>query len=108
MDNLRIVYKILKGLEASLDYEITDVGAISAERLGISYPRWEQVLIMLQDAGYIKGIVCTKTMDDDKMHICEPIQPVITLKGLEYLSENALMKKAANLMKGIKDTIPGM
>lgn len=108
MDNFKIIYKILKGLEASLDYEITDVDAISAERLGVSRPRWEQVLIMLQDAGYIKGIVCAKALDDDKMHICEPIQPVITLKGLEYLSENTLMKKAANLMRGIKDTVPGM
>lgn len=65
-------------------------------------------MIMLQDAGYIKGIACTKTMEDDKMYICEPIQPVITLKGLEYLSENSLMKKAADLMKGIMDTVPGM
>ncbi len=30
----------------------------------------------------------------------------ITLKGLEYLSENSLMKKAANLAKSIKETIP--
>jgi len=35
-------------------------------------------------------------------------RPEITLKGLEYLEENTLMKKAANLAKGIKDTIPGL
>lgn len=108
MDHFNIIYKILKGLEAALDYEVTNVDSISAGRKGVSYPRWEQVLIMLQDAGYIQGIVCTKAIENDKMHICEPIQPVITLKGLEYLSENTLMKKAANLMRGIKDTVPGM
>ena len=32
----------------------------------------------------------------------------ITLKGLEYLEENSAMKKAAALIKGIKDTIPGL
>lgn len=42
------------------------------------------------------------------LHIAEPIAPRITLKGMEYLSENTFMKKAANLVKGIKDTIPGM
>lgn len=35
-------------------------------------------------------------------------RPEITLKGLEYLEENTLMKKAASLAKGIKDTIPGL
>ena len=35
-------------------------------------------------------------------------RPEITLKGLEYLEENSLMKKAANLAKGIKETIPGL
>lgn len=33
---------------------------------------------------------------------------VITLKGLEYLSENTLMKKSANIVKGIKETVPGL
>lgn len=32
----------------------------------------------------------------------------ITLKGLEYLSENSLMKKVANIAKSIKETIPGI
>ena len=32
----------------------------------------------------------------------------ITLKGLEYLEENATMKKAAALLKGIKETVPGL
>ena len=31
--------------------------------------------------------------------------PRITLKGLEYLQENSLMKKAAELAKGVADII---
>lgn len=108
MDNFKVIYKILKQLEAMLDCEENNIEAISAERLGISRERWEQILIMLNDEKYIKGIVSTKSMSDNKRHICEPIEPEITLKGLEYLADNALMKKAANLAKGIKDIIPGL
>jgi len=108
LDNFKIIYRILKYLEASLDYEYTDVEAISAERLGINHARWEQLFIMLQDDGYIKGIVTTKVLGDNKSHIVEPITPIITLKGLEYLSENTIIKKAANLLKGVKDITPGL
>ena len=108
MDNFGIIYRILRHLEASLDFEMTDVEAISHERLKISYERWEQLLIMLQDEGYIKGLKYTKGLSDDKSHLVEPVKPVITLKGLEYLSDNTMMRRAANLLKGVKDVIPGL
>ena len=107
MDNFKIIYKILKFLEGSLDFEQTDVAAISHQRLGITKERWEQLLIMLQDGGYITGIVTAQSLAEDKRHIAEPIQPVITLKGLEYLAENTLLKRAAGMLKGAKDMIPG-
>ena len=47
MDNFTIIYKILKALEAAMDFEAFDVSKISHERLGISYERWEKILIML-------------------------------------------------------------
>ena len=47
MDNFKVIYKILKFLEVSLDYEQTDVDAISPERLHITHERWEQLLIMM-------------------------------------------------------------
>lgn len=108
MDNFKVIYKILKHLEAMLDCEETNIEAISADRLGISRTRWEQILIMLDDEKYIKGIVSAKSIANSKRHICEPIEPEITLKGLEYLADNTLMKKAANMAKGIKDIVPGL
>lgn len=101
MDNFKIIYRILKHLETMMDCEETDVSAISHERLGITRSRWEQILIMLQKEGYIEGIVFAKSVSDDKPHIAEPIKPMITLKGLEYLAENTLLKKAGNMIKGI-------
>lgn len=107
MDNFKIIYRILRYLEASLDCEITDTDPITHERLKISYERWEQLLIMLQDEGYIKGLKYTKTLSDDKAHLVEPVKPVITLKGLEYLSDNTMMKKAEGFLRGVKDVVPG-
>lgn len=108
MDNFKIIYRILKHLESAMDFAHTDKEAISHQRLNISYERWEQLLIMLQVNGYIEGILYTQTLSDDKPHLVEPIRPRITLKGLEYLNENSMMQKAANLLKGIKDTVPGL
>ena len=105
MDNFGIIYRILRHLEASLDYEVTDVEPITHERLKISYARWEQLLIMLQDEGYIKGLRYSKGLSDDKAHLVEPVKPVITLKGLEYLSDNSMMKRAAGLIKGVMDVV---
>lgn len=108
MDNFTVIYKILKALEKAMDYEEFDVSRISAERLGITKPRWEKILIMLAKEGYIEGVIYDRSLSDYSPRICEPIQPVITLKGLEYLNENSIMKKAANAIKGMKDMIPGM
>ena len=106
MDNFTIIYKILKALEAAMDFEAFDVSKISHERLGISYERWEKILIMLTKSGYIEGVFYDPCASDYSPKIEQPIQPVITLKGLEYLADNTLMKKAANILKGIKETIP--
>lgn len=105
LDNFKVIYKILKHLEAMMDCEETDISAISHERLGITRERWEQILILLQKEGYIDGIVITKTLSDDKPHIAKPIKPNITLKGLEYLAENSLLKKAGDMLKGIVETV---
>lgn len=105
MENFKTIYRILKHLEAMMDCEETDISAISHERLGITRERWEQILILLQKSGYIEGIVSTRTLSDDKSHIVEPIKPTITLRGLEYLAENHLLKEAGNMLKGIVGTV---
>lgn len=46
-----------------------------------------------------------KALSDNRRHIAEPIEPEITISGLEYLEENKFMKKAANLVKGAVDLV---
>lgn len=108
MDNFAVIYKILKALEKGMDYDEFDISSISHDRLGISWQRWEKIMIMLSKAGYIEGISYDQSLADYSPKLEKPIAPVITLKGLEYLEENSLMKRAANIVKGIKETIPGL
>lgn len=108
MDNFKIIYKILKYLETAMDYPEADMKEISAKQLGISQDRWEQLLILLQDDGYIRDVCITQTLSDSKRRLAYPATPSITLKGLEYLADNSLMKKAAALLKGVKESVPGM
>ena len=108
MDNFKIIYRILKYLEEHLGEEHVDMDQISHEQLGISFLRWETLLRMMQEEGYIRGLVYTQSMSDSSPHVVTPIRPTITLKGLEYLAENSLMKKVENTAKLIKEIVPGM
>ena len=106
MDNFKIIYKILKVLERAMDYEIFDVDEISHEKLKISEQRWEKIIILLAKEGYIEGITYSQTISDYSPRITKSIKPIITLKGLEYLHENSLMKKTAQLVEGVSKLIP--
>ena len=106
MDNFVIIYKILKVLEKSMDYDELDAEAISSQQLGITENRRMALLKMLVDNGYIEGVVIRETMDGS--YVFSMARPRITLKVLEYLEENSMMKKAYKLAKGIKDIVPGI
>ena len=108
MDNFKVIYKILRYLEQSMDSDIVDMAPISAEQLRISYERWAELLRLLQNDGYISGLVYTQTTSSSRPQLVQPVRPSITLKGLEYLTENGMMQKAGKLLKGIKDIVPGI
>ena len=108
MDNFKIIYRILKYLEQHLGETNLNLDEISHEQMGISFLRWEALLRMMQEEGYIKGLVYTQSMSDSSPHVATPIRPQITIKGLEYLAENGLMKKAENALETIKKIVPGI
>ena len=104
MDNFKIIYKILSTLEKSMDLEECNLDSISAETLNISAERWNKYMEMLLDAGYIKGIRIQKYVTGEARVDADDIR--ITLKGLEYLSENSIMQKMYKTAKGITDLSP--
>lgn len=108
MDNFKAIYGILKTLDRYKGDEDFDTNSVSADTLNIPYKDWEQIIIELQRNGYIDGVTFSQTMGDKFPHVAEPICPRITMKGMEYLANNTMMKKVANTLKGIKDIIPGL
>lgn len=89
-----------------MDCEEFEFQQISAEHLGISKCRWVKILEMLVQEEYVQGVTVSYSLD--KTPFIENRNIRITLKGLEYLSENSFMKKAARAAKEVKDWIPGM
>lgn len=102
-DNFKFIYNILRALEAAMDYPEFDISQISAEKLGISRERWARYLEMMSSAEYIKGIRAYTNVAGDIEIDNNGIR--ITLKGLEYLSENSIMQRMYKAAKGIKDLL---
>ena len=102
MKEFQTIYKILKILQKSMDLEEFDKENLSPERLGLSEPKWCRIMAMLMNEGYISGGEIWNSFDCAYPRVAL-IRPELTLKGLEYLEENGLMRKAANMAKGIID-----
>lgn len=107
MDDFRTIYKILRILQKSMDLEEFNKNSISAETLGLSIPKWNRIMAMLLNEGYISGGETWNTMDCGYPKVALT-RPELTLKGLEYLEENSLMRKAADLAKGKVETASNM
>ena len=107
MEEFSVIYKILKILKDTMDLEEFDNELLSPEELRLSVPKWSRIMVLMVHEGYVTGIEVWNSMSCGYPRV-SLVRPEITLKGLEYLEQNGLMKKAANIAKGIKDTIPGL
>lgn len=106
MDNFKAVYKILAQLEKDMDKPAPDIEKIDAQALCVSKLRWLRYIEMIADVGYIKGAQIVRDIRGDVNYDCSEMQ--ITLKGLEYLQENTIMRKIYNAAKGVKEILPGL
>ena len=107
MDNFKAVYKILSQLEKAMDYPEMDLlPVIGPDKLGVSQERWNRYMEMMLDVGYIKGVRISRFVTGETDINIADIR--ITLKGLEYLQENTIMRRIYNAAKGIKDITPGL
>ncbi|WP_106460153.1 YjcQ family protein [Anaerococcus sp. Marseille-P3915] len=106
IENFKIILKILTSLNKSLDEEYFDSDLISASTLGITEMRRNNLLEMLYDAGYIKGLTIKYYVDGDFV-VTNLDKTKITLKGLEYLETNTIFKRIQKAAKGINEMIPG-
>ena len=101
MDDFKAIYRILKALDAGLDLDEPSPEAYSAERLGITENRHDNLLWMMQREGYVDGVTRAEYYDGASSVNATGIR--ITIKGLEYLHGNSMMAKAARAAKGIAE-----
>ena len=100
MEQFKQIYRILSILHKAMDLEEWDSELLSPEALGISLPMWSRLMAMLLKEGYITGGEAWKSFDVSYPKV-KLVRPEITLKGLEYLEENSLMKKAGEMLKEV-------
>lgn len=98
MDNLKIVYKILVYIEKSMDRDEFD--STFFKTLEISKERLNKIIQSMIDDGLIAGF---DKVDYYGGYGFTPINPRLTIKGMEFLSENSTMQKIKN---GLKDITP--
>lgn len=106
MDNFKSIYTILKALESAMDYPEFDLEQINHKALNVSQERWARYLEMMADIELIKGVKVYRSITGAT--VVEDNRIRITLKGLEYLTENSIMQKIYKAAKGIKELIPGI
>ena len=88
MDNLKVVYKILVGIEASMDSNRFD--GTFLEALKISEERRNKILQSMIDDGLIDGFTRVNYADG---YGFKALEPRLTIKGMEFLQENSAMQK---------------
>lgn len=76
---------------------------ISADVLHIPVGYWFNIMRSLTEEGYIVGLVFPASIGSAVS--VKVIDLRITQKGIEFLQENSMMKKAAAFLKTIKETV---
>lgn len=88
MSSHKIIYNILTNLEGELNRDKVDETVISPEALKIDESTWVNILEMLVDEGYIKGVKIHNTLATKYVAMGNV---GITLRGLDYLHNNENM-----------------
>lgn len=99
MGNFKAVYRILSALKKAMDLPGFDVQQIWQEALGATHERWCRYMEMMADVGYITGVEIRRFITGETSVDARDIR--ITLKGLEYLQENGIMRKLCKAAKGV-------
>ena len=73
-------------------------------RSALRMRRWCRYMEMMADVGYITGVEIQRFITGETSVDARDIR--ITLKGLEYLQENGIMRKLYKAAKGIADIVP--
>ena len=106
-DYFKIIYVILTELyecrKANVRVKVSDIGA---ERFQVESGYLLSIFSDLLDEGYVKGFQVVNTKSGKYVLGLENM--TITMKGIEYLQDNSKMKQVYEVLKEIRDWVPGL
>ena len=107
MDVFKLIYRILKQIRALELAEETDLALLSPDALKATEIERDNILLKMQEEGLIAGLAVIEGIDGQQRPFImwQRSMPRVTLKGLEYMEENSMMKKAKNLLKGCVEIV---
>lgn len=104
MDDFKIIYRILKCIYASMDFDDFNRECLSPEVLHVSQNKVDALLVMLAKDGLVDNVkVIRYPGGADAVKFIG--KPALTLKGLEYLEDNSMMKRAKEALSGIASIV---
>ena len=105
-DDMHVVmYKILSYLYKCLKAgERADMRMVSAGALGINEAYWSSIIEELVANGYVKGYRVNE--HPALPRVITPVNPSITMAGVEFLQENSMMRRAYEFLRDAKDALP--
>ena len=103
MDDFKIIYRILKAIQNYETAEIKTLEHFMPDILKTTKENRDRLILKLIDAGYVTGFRVVQEIDglESPAIIWESSNPSITIKGLEYLEDNTMMKRVKETLKGI-------
>lgn len=105
-DYFVIVYRLLSYFYACFQSgERPNIDEFSPDALGINNAYWCNIMDNLIYDGYIRGVENIET--GVSINSIVVLKLKITSKGIEYLQNNSVMGKAKEVLKTLKDTVPG-
>lgn len=106
-DYFVLAYRILRYLyECFKAGEQAELEMFGPNALGINNGYWVNLLESLVVEGYITGISFPSAVG--RIHGAKVYGAKITQKGIEFLEDNSKMKKAAQFLRSVKETVPGL
>lgn len=103
-----IMYKILSYIYACQKAGTEPMlSNFSYEAPGINIPEkyWLTIMQELICHGYIAGATMVRSLGGVGVSFSSPY---VTIKGVEFLQENTMMKKAARFLQETKSVLPGL
>lgn len=103
-DMFVVMYKIIAYLYDCMKNDAEpDFNKWNSDAMNVPHAYWMNVVEQLVEHGYVTGTTIIRTSSG---LIIRPIDPKVTMEGVQFAQENSMMAKAARFLKDAKASIP--